>query len=250
VRALALLADSHTLWPEPSQEKAGHIEALGEQEQVDLLDRLTPLLKAPDERLRGAAARALFAASHPADSARSGRQTMRALAALSAAYRTQPPGPTRDDLAEVVCTLGGPAHWQGVSGNPRGLCGWLRDFDRQQAQAAFWLQLRTGALTVLECPTLRLERLEPTGKVAETKDRPLSAVNLPRPWNEGWDGAALLLVEFPTGMLAPGTWRVTVTGTAGIGPDRVKWTTEPKTLVIRPPEGPTGTVRRAVPARW
>jgi hypothetical protein len=235
VRALALLADRHTCWPEPSAEKPGRVEALGEAEQVGLTDRLAPLLKAPAERLRGAAAGALLSASDPADGARAGRATKRALAPLTAAYRTEAPGPARDSLAEAVCVLGGPDHWRQVSGNPRGLRGLLRDFGRREAKAFFWLDLR-GGLAVFECPQLRLERVEKDGKVVETKEEPLRATNPPRSWNDGWAGTPYLLVEFPVGNLAPGTWRLTVAGTAGKGADKVKWLAEPRTLVITAPQ--------------
>jgi hypothetical protein len=239
VRALALLADPQTPWPEPSAERPGRVEALGAGEQADLIDRLVPLLKAPDERLRAAAARALLSASYPADGARAGRQTKRALAALTVAYRTEAPGPARDDLAEAVCVLGGPEHWRQVSGNPKGLRGRLRDFGRHEGRAFFWLDLHTVGLAVFERPQLRLERVEKDGKVVETKEQPLPVANLPRPWKDGWEGTPYLLVEFPVGSLAAGTWRVTVAGTAGKGADKVKWLAEPWTLVI-PPSPPEG----------
>jgi hypothetical protein len=99
------------------------------------------------------------------------------------------------------------------------------------------LQLDTGGVGVFECPRLRLERLEASGKVAETRDQPLPVSHLPRAWNEGWDGATCLLVEFATGTLTPGTWRITVVGTAGKEKTPLQWTAEPRTFVLRPLPG-------------
>jgi hypothetical protein len=236
VRALALLADRRTCWPEPSAAKPDRALAIGEAEQVNLIDRLAPLLKSSADRIRGAAAAALLSASDPADGARAGHTTKRAVAPLTAAYRAEMSGPSRDNLAEAVCVLGGPEHWRQVSGNPRGLRGLLRDFGRRDAKVFFWLELR-GGLAVFSCPQLRLERVEKDGKVVETKEEPLPVANPPRSWNDGWAGTPYLLVEFPVGNLAPGTWRLTVAGTAGKGADKVKWRAEPRTLVITaPPE--------------
>jgi hypothetical protein len=254
VRALTVLGDRPTLWPEAAEEQRGRAQTLGEQEQASLIERLTPLLRWPSQALRAAAARALLSISCPADRARSRLETKAALTALTVAYRKEPPGPARDDLAEAVARIGGPIHWQTVSGNPRGLRGRLRDFERRGRQVSFWLQLETGGLRVFECPTLRLERLDSGDKPAETKEQPMPVTNLPKPWKEGWDGTSCLLVELPVGTLAPATWRVTVLGTAGKGKTLSKWTAEPRTFVILAApgapgarstgwDGATGTVR-------
>jgi hypothetical protein len=244
VRALALLGNRQTLWP-AAGDGDGPARVLGEQEQTDLIDRLTPLLRARGGPVRGAAARALLAASVPGDGAVAGRATRRALPALTTAYRAESPGPARDDLAEAVHDVGGPGHWQGVTGNPRGLLARLRDFELRGGQASFWLGMTVGGLPVYEPPTLVLERLDPAGQVAEKKEQPLPARNRDRPWAEGWDGGSYLLVEFAATALIPGTWRVTVRGTAGKDGDKVRWTAEPRTFVVRPAdEGVTGVISK------
>jgi hypothetical protein len=238
VRALTLLADRQTLWPEPSAQRPGRVEELATSEQADLIDCLVALLKEPGEGLRAAAARALLSASDPADGARSHRRIKRALPSLTAAYRAEAPGPARDDLAEAVCVLGGPDHWREVSGNAKGLRGRLRDFGRHEARAFFWLDVHTGGLAVFECPQLRLEWVAKDGRVVETREQALPAANLPRPWNEGWEGTPYLFVEFPVAALSEGTWRVSVTGTAGKGGDKVRWRAEPRMLLIPAPPPP------------
>ncbi len=206
VRALTLLANHRTLWPEAA-ELPGRV--LTEKEQIELIDRLTPLLKAKSPMLRAAAARALHAASAPRDGALRGRWTKRALTALAAAYRAEPPGQARDELAAAVHEIGGPALWQELTGNPRGLFARLHDFAIYNRRLSFWLQLEAAGLSVYECPTYVLERLD-GGKVAETRTEPLPVTNLPRSWNDGWDGSPYLLSEIPMPALAPGSWRITV----------------------------------------
>ncbi len=229
VRALVVLAHPHTLWSETPGTAA---RPLTGKEQEDLIDGLVPLLKAKSAAIRAAAARALNAASAPRE-----HQTQRALGALTAAYRAEPPGPARDEIAAATYAIGGPAHWQEVSGNPRGLFARLHDFGHRDGKVFFWLHLETGGLAVHECPTLLLEWLDPRrgSGVAERKEQPLPVVNLRRPWNEGWDGNTYLLVEVPTGALGEGTWRVTVRGTAGKDGDKVKWAAEPRTFAVKLP---------------
>jgi hypothetical protein len=248
LRALALLARDETLWP--PQPSLGGIEPVGVGEQEYLIDRLTPLLADRAEPLRAAAARVLLAVSRPPSQA-GGRCTVtsRALPALATAYGKEPPGPARDALAEAVCVLGGPAHWQKVSGNPGGLLVRLRDLGQQPPQAWFWLEMHSAGLAVYEPPVLRLERLEGKGKVAQVKEQPLPVAHLPRPWSDGWDGSGLLMVEVPTAGLATGTWRITVRGTAGKGADKVHWTSEPASLILSSPQ-PPGLVPQGSPRLW
>jgi hypothetical protein len=236
VRALALLAHRRTLWTEEPEQS---VRPLTEKEQADSIDRLTPLLQDPSAAIRAAAARTLHAASAPRDEALRERQTKRALTALAAAYRREPPGEARDDLAAAVHAIGGPAHWQELTGNPRGLFARLHDFGHRGGKVFFWLHLDAAGLSVHECPTLVLEKLDGRkgGGVAEKKEQPLPVVNLPRPWNEGWNGSGYLLVEVPMGTLAEGTWRLTVRGTAGKDKDKVKWTAEPRTFAVKSPRG-------------
>jgi hypothetical protein len=109
----------------------------------------------------------------------------------------------------------------------------LRDLERRDKQVHFWLHLRPCGQTIYEQPTLVLERINQSQAAMETKQMPLPVANLPRPWNEGWDGSSILLVEFSVQDFKDGTWRVSVRGTAD--KDKSKWISEPKTFVIDPP---------------
>jgi hypothetical protein len=236
LRALTLLADRQTLWAPASDST---VKPLTEKEQAELIDRLLPLLKAKSGVLR-AAARTLQAASFPRDEALRERQTKRALAALVAAYRAERLGDVRDDLAAAVHEIGGPDHWQELTGNPRGLFARLHDFGIRDRRLSFFLHLNAGGLSVYESPTCVLEHLEGT-KVKETKTETLAVKNLPRSWNDGWDGSPYLLAEITLPALPPGNWRITVRGTAGKEKDKVKWSSEPRTFTVKPPMNGPGT---------
>jgi hypothetical protein len=233
VRALTLVGDANTLWPPPSGGPS-RVQPLEGKEQVDLLDRLTPLLKEKEASLRAATARTLHSLSAAGAPPPDELRTKRALPALVAAYRAEAPGPARDELADAVCAIGGPAHWQELTGNPPGLLVCVRDLGlrARDRQAYFWLSMRPGGRAVHEPPTLILERLDKDGKVVEKQQRPLPAVSLPTPW----DGSTYLLVQFSVEKFKPGTWRVSVHGTAAKGADKVKWAAEPKTFVLAEPK--------------
>jgi hypothetical protein len=233
LRALALLADRQTLWSESAP--------LTGKEQTELIDRLVPLLKSKRPPVRAAAARALHAASAPRDGALHQRETRRALAALVAAYRAEPPGQARDDLSAAVHGIGGADLWRELTGNPHGLFARLHDYGYRDGRLSFFLQLDAAGLSVYESPTFVLERLD-GGKVADTKTELLPVTNLPRSWNDGWAGTPYLLADVPLPPgLKPGSWRITVRGTAGRGKDKVKWASEPRSFAVAAPKNGPGT---------
>jgi hypothetical protein len=231
VRALRLLGEPATLWPEQARGAA----VLTTAEQEKLLDLLAGFLAVPDEATRTAAARAVLSASRPGRPDLAGRVSRRALPALVAAYKEAKPGPARDQLALAVCALAAPEQWKELSGNPPGVVGLLRDPSRLEGQLWFWLELHTSGSAVHEAPTLVLERIGPLGFVAETQRFPLPPGNLGRPWAAGWDGRQLLVVTVPLGKLQPGNWRFRVEGTLGKGKDKQPWAAERKQFTIAAP---------------
>ncbi len=237
VRALDLLGHPFTLWAGPL-ERLPQVQPLDAREQMELLDRLTPLLATPSAPLRAAAAAAIRRASIPDVLPDTHPHSRRALPDLVKAYRAEPPGEARDELAEAVCVVGGPKHWQELTGNPPRVLVRLRGLERREPLVYFWLNLLPCGQAVYECPTLRLERLDKANKVAEMKQIPLPVVHKDKAWGVGWDGDSLLFVQFAVQDFKPGTWRVTVQGTAGKDKDKQKWVSEPKTFVIEPPPKP------------
>jgi hypothetical protein len=236
LRALSLLSDRRTQSGDPSEGNSSG-QPLGLQEQGELFDRLLPLLQESSAPVRGAAAAAIRSLRDlpPTAASDPNRKSERILTALVKAYRAEALGEVRDELAEAICVIGGPNHWRELTGNPPNVVVRLCDLGRRDKQVFFWLNLRPCGQVVHECPTLLLEHLDKAGKTLDKKKMPLPVVNLPRPWNEGWDGQAYLMVQFAVTDFKPGTWRIAVEGTVGKGSERMKWKAEPKTFVI---EGP------------
>lgn len=222
VRALKVLTDRATLGT--MEKSAG--------EQGELIDRLVPLLAGPP-LLRRSVVRAVGILSG-VEGGPSLPLTRRAAPALVKVFRAEPPGDLRDELAGVLCVLAEPTQWRELTGYPPGLLVRIHDLERTRSKVRFWLSLHRGRYKVYECPTLSLERVEKNGKVAETKTMPLP-VGMPVSWNEGWDGLTYLLVQLPLEGLKPGTWRISVTGTAAQDRDKVKWKVDPRTFEIPQP---------------
>jgi hypothetical protein len=224
-----------TLWPHARRDVL-RLERLDQKQQSDLIEEMTPLLGAEEPRIRAAVIRIIYTASHPADGALTEFETKQALPDLVSAYKAEPPGTTRDLLARAVREIGGEDNWRELTGNPRGILVLLNGFDLCNHDVTFWLDMECAYETVYECPQLVLERLDDEGGVAERKETPLPFTYMPKPWSEGWDGAhaGSIDVRFSCAELAPGTWRVTVKGTAGQGDDQVAWISEPRTFVAEP----------------
>lgn len=228
VLALDLIGHPQTLWPGDGGKMAA-VRATS-RELDDLTAALEGLLKDREPGVRAAAARALTEVA----GGLKGAALDRVRDVLVSAYKIEGPTLARAELATGILMIGGPALWQKVGGNPQGLLGRLRDLGRRDGLVFFWLELRSERLPVHEPPMVLLERLDGR-RVVESKEQPLPVAHLPRPWAEGWNGASALLVEMPTRDLKPGTWRITVRGSAGKGKDRATWTAEPMAFVLPPP---------------
>ena len=238
VSALSYLGGFRTLWPHGGR-NLPHVRRLDAPEQTALLDALIPLLRAREPKLREPAVAAVRRASNAGGVGPDALKTARALPALVAAYKAEAPSRLRDRLALAIRRIGGPAHWQTLTGNPAGILVHLYGFDEHKGNISFFLDIEETYEFVYECPTLVLERLDGRGKAAERKTMPLPVAYLPQPWSKGWDvHRSNIQVRFPWAGLARGTWRVTVQGTTG--KDRAKrWTSEPRAFTV-PPARPKG----------
>jgi hypothetical protein len=228
-RALRLLASPATLHGKSRTAPARPPVPLDTREQGEILDRLKPLLQARSAGLRAQAAGAAQEASRPPGGAEAFDR--RLLPALVQAYKAEKPGPAREALAEAVRQVGGAQQWQTLTGRKNGLAGYVQDLTARGDTLFFWLELRGGELRVHEVPTLVLERLDKTGKVVETKSRPLPAAPVtPGLWATGWDGSMALYAEFSAADLEMGDWRLTVEGTAG--KEKAPWRSEPRLFQV------------------
>lgn len=155
--------------------------------------------------------------------------TDRLLPGLMQAYKDAQPGPARDALSRMLCSLASPAEWTKVSGNPPGYCAWLGEMEQGDDQLTFWLTLRTPGASVYQQPTIVVQKLGTLGFVSETKRIPLESLNLPNIWATGWSGSPALVVQLDTSKLTPKTgYKIHVEGQAGKAGQTVKWTSEPQ----------------------
>ncbi|TET39176.1 MAG: hypothetical protein E3J72_01175 [Planctomycetota bacterium] len=227
-RALSFLSSS--FWSRP-YENYPKSRMLDKKEQIDILDKLIPLLKVEDAELRWEVVRTIRRAS-----SRSYAYTNHALPALLEAYKVEPPGEARDELAYTIIRLGGNGLWEKLTNNPHGILVTLYSFAQHDNNISFNLNRQHGYGTVYECPVMILERLDDSGKVAETRQMPLPATYLPNPWEAGWPHSmGSINVKFSVAGFTPGKWRVTVKGTAGKDENKARWTSEPKIFNVPEP---------------
>ncbi len=225
-RALRYLATQHTLRGK---------SALDAAEQTELLERFRPLLQARSAGLRSQAARTILEVSRPLEE--KGEFNRKALPELIAAYKAEAPGGPREALAEAVRNVASEKEWQELTGQPLGLAAAIQAPRVRQDKVCFWLVLHGREVRVTGFPILILERLDPKGKVLETKREFLPA-SPPQQggWVGGWDGSVPLLVELDVQVLEPGSWRLRAEGESG--KERQRWQSEPRlfkvALVARP----------------
>lgn len=231
VRALKLLSHPQTLWATSSKEHplANSLQA---EEQKDLIDQLTPLLTAQTAPLRGAAALALRCICYPEEEKRKTMRTKPALPTLVKAYRSETPGDARNELAKAVCFIGGPEHWQKLTGNPSTLLITLDQITQSQTYVQLFLNFWWRGSITCESTTLLAERLEGGNRVVETKRFPFRMTHdkLSR-WSEEQSRMSMYL---PEKNLRPGTWRLRVCGTVGKGKDKQSWMGEPSVFDVKP----------------
>ena len=237
-RALEWLASPATLWSPPTPLRMpGAAESLDDMEQAALIDRVIPLLKSANARIRAAAGRTLLEASSPLPDSLKTFHTPRALAALTTAYQAEPPGWTRGVLAEAVRVIAGPERWQELTGNAHGVVAVLAPECRQQTAASCLLGVMQSKEAIKDTPTLVLERLDYNHKVLETKEQPPANAAYDCVWpSERGGGDYCLYFTVDMADFMPGLWRMTVNGVAG--DDKALWTSEPRLLRLAPAPKP------------
>jgi hypothetical protein len=234
-RALELLALSGTLWSPPTWLRLqGASEPLDVTEQILLIDRITPLLKNTYPRIRRAAGEAILEMSSPQQDSLKSFRTRRALSALTAAYQREPPGCTRDALAEAVGVIAGPKRWEELTGNAHGVVALLHPGCRQGAEASCTVVAVQAKAKIQDDPMFVFERLDDKQKVVEKQEIGLDHVKGNYGWwlsERGQDFSEHF--EFSMADFTPGVWRITVKGFAG--DEKAPWASEPCLLRLAPP---------------
>ncbi len=248
VRALELLCEKDTVWP-LRVEGAPDVEKPDETEQAELIDRAIPLLKDASNAVRAAVADVLVAASMPGGAALESRCIQRPLPALISAYKRQPPGETRDRLADAAHYIGGRKAWEEATGNGHGVMAVFRAAAGANDDYLIGDFVTTPETnddgSSFDAPKLLLERLDEKGLVLETKELPPDKLYIAEPVGPingiglGLGGPAAggpVPVRFSIEGYAPGVWRMTAKGYAGA--DKAPWTSEPRLLRLNPPPQP------------
>jgi hypothetical protein len=240
-RALALQARQETTrgagqpaaWQKPME--------AGERDR--LIKELIPFLAAPTSTVRFRTAEALAVLSKPMGEGKEWNRE--ALPDLEKAYDAEPPGGTRNALAEAILAVGGRERWKERTGQADGLAAFLRDIGLRDERLSFGLEVRPPGKRVYEMPAVKLERLDAGGKVVESKERPMTPLS-PPDWKDGWETSQLLRAEVDVKDLEAGRWQVRVTGTVGKEPQ--KWTSEPRrfTVATMTHSGPGKPQKRAL----
>ena len=231
-RKMALDRLRGSMWPRWQTGEHPNLANVTPQEQAEMIEKTTPLLKSKDDEVRGLAARVLADVSSPHDGAIQGRDTAAAMPALAEAYRKEPPGSTRNEIAEIVHREGGAGLWERLSGNPAGILVIVYSFNMNEnyGREAIHFSARIPRLAgkaISEQPTLVMERLGEKDAVVERKTMPLPVSNPKDLWKKGWsDHDGVISVEVPSASMAEGLWRFVLEGTAGTQP-RKKWRSEP-----------------------
>jgi hypothetical protein len=220
-----------SLWPRSGSKPDTH-PFLDKEEQSAIIKELIPLLKVQNEGLREAAVRAiLYASDPPGAPLREKLETKQALEAFTDAYESESPGKVRDLLAEAIVVVGKEEYYQKLTGNPRGILVTLNCWEREKTKLGISLDMKHGREKTYECPTLILEKLDKQGIVSETREMAFPTSRRDMPWGKGVNPSNIAGFV-PYSQLSPGEWRVTVKGTSNNGKSTVKWTSEPKTVVI------------------
>ncbi len=238
-RALELLALSGTLWSPPTWlVDRGASEPLDEAEQISLIEKITPLLKHAYPRTRAGAAQALLEMSLPQSDSLKSFHTQRAMSALTAAYREEPPGYTRDALAEAVGSIAGPKRWEELTGNAHGVVAILHSSCGKSADASCTVVALRAKAKVQDDPLFVFERIDDKGNVAETIKLGLEHSKHPGLYMWLSERPAAFCQDFNFSMadFTPGVWRLTVEGFAG--DDKAPWSSEPCILRLDPRQKP------------
>jgi hypothetical protein len=220
LRALKMLGWAET-YPKGPVPEVTFAQVLGEAEQERLLKEVRPLLARQDARWKQAAAQALVALVAARETPEKTRQEV--TADVEAQYKGSKAGNLRNALSRALFDL-----------SPQGRVplALLLDLGKRDHKVYFWLGVYPEGSVVKETPTLLIEKVLPMDKVEKALEVPLPAT-VPPDWATGWDTRKPLFVEVSVARLPAGnTYRMTVSGV--VGPDKMKFASEPRTFQVQP----------------
>lgn len=238
-RRMALYRFRGSCWVRWQKQKHPNLADITPDEQTEIIRKITPLLKDPDREIRGQAANVLADASSPRDGNMRDRDTDAALPALIEAYRNEPPGHERNEMAEIILRLGKEGVWEKASGNPDGMLVVLHkpyqktEYGREVIAFQMLNRSSSGMKIITKQPMLIMERLDDNGKVQDRRSMPVP-VSYPKDiWKKGWShNQGVVSVEVPRASLTEGKWRFTLEGVIG-KENAQKWRSEPAVFEVK-----------------
>ncbi len=220
--ALKKLSNS-CFWPQ--REDFPSIVNATPDEQNEIIDRVTPLLKHQEPEWRSAAVRCLSEASWPGDGNLNHLGTKRAVPALTALYGVERDAHVREQLATALRLMGDEWTWQQTSGNPRGMVVIARVAEARADELVFQVNFMYTRTQRTLPPVAKFEQRDERGDVAisagvtpivkMTKDRAMREVST---WIERGE------LTLPVGDLQSGVWQVTF---EGFTDENEPWHSEP-----------------------
>ena len=223
-------------WPATVREHP-NLASLTPREQTDIFEKITPLLKDQNAETRKLAAQTLGDASNPWAGNLQSQKTLVTLPSLIDAYRNEPPGETRNEMALIVLRMGGAVRWAEITGNPNGTLIIVEAYPDDTAKPTnIQLYLFNQSLeeyAIAELPTLIFEQLGRDDKVLKRQSMPLNVTYPKDIWQKGWpNGNACVYATVSLSSLTVGRWRFVVEGTLGNDPSK-KWRSEPAILDVK-----------------
>lgn len=233
LRALRKLGGGSTFWYSPRQAYPS-TELVTQKEQEKIIGRVKELLGHTDSTWRTAAVRCLMSASRPYAANLMHMATKQAIPNLVALYRNERKEGVRWQTIEAIRRIEDEAFWKDLSGNPHGIVVFVGFLGISQGALEFRLRLAHTQAKLTEMPILRLEKLNPQGKVTETKTIEPELMDPKNVFNRGWESwMSQPHVKIPLSKVGPGLWRVVAKGRVGKG--EMKWHSEPTEITIPEP---------------
>jgi len=234
--ALCNLASMRNLWRMPGLADSMSVT---EEEQAEIIDRLIPLLSEKEPELRRYAVRAIHYASVPHDGALEDRVTTQALDDLARAYRREPPGSVRNELARAIAWIGDESYWKTLTGNPARMIAVLTTPDVDDGYVTMTMSMVAPSDGRLyQHPAVVLEN---PAKPNESIILPQHVLQPPRDgWESGWgysDGD--IVIRIPVAWIGEGRWHIHVGGMAGKEGEEGVWRSEAQLLEL-PVDGDHG----------
>ncbi len=233
LRALRKLGEGTTFWFSPTKIYPS-TEMVTRKEQEKIIGRVKELLSHTDYTWRIAAVRCLTSASRPYAAELMHMATKQAIPDLVAMYRDKRKAGARGHIIKAIRRIEDEAFWKDLSGNPHGIVVYISRLRIEQGALEFELALDHTKAILTEMPILRLEKLNPQGKVTETQTITPELIHPKDIFSSGWESwTQHPNVKIPLSKVAPGLWRIVAEGR--VGKEETKWRSEPAMITIPEP---------------